>query len=100
MSKGLRALQTAQLSHCIKTALVQARVDHPNICKILAMHLSIRDAPIYYLEHILEGLDTDLEKEMKKRERDHRHFSELEIWNFLRQTMSVLTYLHSKVKAR
>ena len=91
----------AAIEDAINVGILQARMENPNICRILEMRLDTREAPDKYrLDHLLEALDSDLEKEIRKREMEKRHFSELEIWNFVKMTASALAHLHSKVKTR
>lgn len=86
------------IAKAINAGLVQARVLHPHTCRIIAMHLDISKAPkCYYLDHILEALEKDVEKEIKDRQSQSRQFSELELWEFLRQTASALSFAHEKV---
>ena len=66
------------------------------------MHLDIIETlPYgYCFDHFLEALEGDLGKEIKKRGEEQRHFSESEIWKFVKQISSALVHIHSKVKAR
>jgi len=87
-----------KLAKAINTAIVQTRVKHPNICRVLEMHLDISRAPKQYsLNHILEAMNRDVEMEIAQRSQQQRPLSDLELWDFLRQTASALVYAHAKV---
>ena len=87
-----------EVARAINTAIVQARVEHPNNCRVLEMHLDTRKAPKRYcLNHILEALTRDVEMEIAQRIKDHRPLKDWELWDFLQQTASALAYAHAKV---
>lgn len=88
------------IAKAIKAGLIQARVEHPNTCQILEMHLDIREAPgKYCLDHVLEALERDVGEEIKLRSKGQkRYMSESELWGFIVQTASSLAYAHSKVR--
>lgn len=86
------------LNRAINAALVQARVEHPYICKIMQIYLDTKKAPREYcLVHILQDLIGDTWMEIKKRQNMHRPYAEKEIWNFIKQISSAMAYAHSKV---
>lgn len=87
---------STMLVAAINTALVQAQLEHPHICKILDIHFVMNiSAMNYYLYHILEALKSDVGKEIKQR--GNRYMEEEDLWEFLRQTSSILAYAHAKV---
>lgn len=56
---------SSELAKAINTGLVQARVQHPHICRIIAMYLETSKAPSrYYLDYILEALERDVWREI------------------------------------
>lgn len=83
----------------MNAGLAQARVEHPHSCKIIAMHLDWSEAKkdTYHLYHILEALPGDMRKEIAKRKKENRVYSEVELWDFLVQASSALTFAHNKV---
>ena len=76
----------------INACIAQARVEHLHNCKIQEIYVDF-DQALFSVNHILEALDKELEKERK---RDRRVSSEAEIREFLAQTAQVLAYVHSK----
>ena len=87
-----------QLNKQINAGIVQARVQHAHVCRILAMHLEVRDPQRqYYLDHILEALERDVEMEIQNRVSSQRPFVEWDLWSFLAQTASALASAHTKV---
>lgn len=88
-----------ELAKAINAGLAQARVQHPHICRIIAMHLETSKAPKrYYLDHVLEALEKDVWREIIERQAQNRRFSEWELWEFLMQVGSALAYAHEKVR--
>ncbi|MBV5279749.1 MAG: protein kinase family protein [Actinobacteria bacterium] len=88
----------SELTKAINTALAQVRVQHPNTCRVLELHLDVSRAPKWYcLSHILEALDTDVGKEVAQRRKRQRPLSDWELWDFLQQTARALAYAHAKV---
>jgi len=99
-AKSQGELQT-RLASAINAGLAQARAQHPNTCDILAVHFDTSAAPSrYYVYHILEALDKDVEKEILQRKEESRPLSEPELWDFLEQMVSALVQAHAKVRAR
>lgn len=97
---GIDSEKSKKLNLDINAGLVQARVEHPHICRILQMYLSTKNAPRKYsLDHILEALSGDVWKEIEQRQKSYRPFSEREIWNIVKQISSALAYVHSKVNS-
>lgn len=88
-----------KLNAAMNAGLAQARVEHPHSCKIIAMHLDWSEAKkdTYHLYHILEALPGDMRKEIAKRKKENRVYSEVELWDFLVQASSALTFAHNKV---
>jgi len=88
-----------ELASAMNAGLAQSRVEHLHTCIILQMHLDVSEAPTRYrLDHILEALDSDVEKEIEKRKEEQRPMSEGELCNFLVQTSEALAFAHSKVR--
>lgn len=88
------------LTAAINAGLEQARVQHSNTCKILALQFNTKEAPKrYVLDHVLEAVERDLGREIEERQRTHRGFSECELWSFLQQSASALVFAHGKVRA-
>ena len=87
-----------RLDAAMNEGLTQARVEHQYSCKIIAMHLDLKEAPgTYHLYHILEGMEGDMREEINRRKEDNRPYSEVELWDFLVQASSVLTFAHKAV---
>lgn len=87
-----------KLGAAINAGLAEARLQHPHICKILALYLDTTAAPTgYSLYHILEPLKCDVGMEVEQRRRENRAIKEEDLWEFLRQTSSALAFAHSKV---
>ena len=82
----------------MNAGMAQARVEHPNTCKILELCLNVVDFEqgLFSLYHILEALEKDLSKEIEERKREGRVPSEAEVRGFLFQTAQALAYAHSK----
>ena len=88
-----------KLNQAVNAGLAQAKAEHPHICSLLEIHLDAKDAPKRYcLDHVLEALDRDMAKEVEERQREHRPFNERELWSFLAQTASALSFIHAKVR--
>lgn len=87
------------LAKHVNAGIAQALVKHPHTCKILEMHLDSSKAPErFYVYHILEALEKDVRNEIEERKSEQRLLSEWELWKFLQQTSSALTYAHQKVR--
>jgi len=84
------------LTHCLNAALAQAKVQHPNSCKIHEVQLEIEKncCAIY---HVLEALDRDVGRDIEERKRRKQPFSETELQTFLLQISSALACAHRKV---
>jgi len=86
-----------KLTVAINTALIQTQVQHPSICKVYALHLERKtDQTGYYLYHILEAMDRNVDMEIKRKDKN-RPLSSAALWDFLQQTAEALAYAHSKV---
>lgn len=73
-------------------------MDHQHFCKIIAMHLDLSETPYNYrLYHILEAQEVDMRKEIDMRQEERRPYSEVQLWDFLVQASSALTFAHNKV---
>ena len=89
---------TERLNAAINAGLAQARVEHPNSCKVLEICLDLSEAPNeYYVYHILEALEKDLYQAVEQRKRRNCPYSEQEVWDFLKQTAGALSLAHEKV---
>jgi len=87
-----------RLNAALNAGLAQARVDHPHSCKIMEIRLDISAAPNqYFVYHFLEALEKDLYQEVEQRKKRRNPCSEQEMWNFLEQTASALSFAHDKV---
>ena len=87
-----------QFSQRLNVGLAQARVDHPHSCKLLEIRLDISGATNqYFVYHILEALENNLWQEVKQRKKRPNRYSEQEMWNFLEQMTSALSFAHDKV---
>lgn len=87
-----------RLNAAINAGLAQARVEHPNSCKVLEICLDLSEAPNqYYVYHVLEALETDLYQTVEQRKRQNSPYSEQEVWDFLKQTAGALSLAHEKV---
>ena len=87
-----------RLNEALNVGLAQARVDHPHSCKVLEICLDISGAPNqYFVYHILEALENNLWQEVKQRQKRPNRYSEQEMWNFLEQMASALSFAHDKV---
>jgi serine/threonine protein kinase len=65
---------------------------------MLEVCIDISQAPDqYFVYHILETLEKDLDQEIQQRITGQSPYSEQEIWNFLKQTSSALSFAHEKV---
>lgn len=91
----------SKLNSAISAGLAQARVDHAHSCKILDIVVDMdKKQSVYYVYHMLEGLQNDVGAELERRQEEKREFSEEELWSFLRQVGSALMYAHEKVRGR
>jgi serine/threonine protein kinase len=89
-----------RLNAAINAGLAQARVEHPNSCKVLEICLDLSEAPNqYYVYHVLEALEKDLYQAVEQRKRRNSPYSEQEVWDFLKQTAGALSLAHEKVTA-
>jgi len=90
-----------ELTQTIDAGLVQARVKHPNICKIweIRIDLAASDSS-YFVDHVLEALEKDLMKDIEERNTARRPYREGELWGKLRQIASALAFAHEKVTFR
>ena len=87
-----------RLNEALNVGLAQARVDHPHSCKLLEIRLDISGAPEqYFVYHILEALKSNVWQEVEQRKKRPNPCSELEMWDFLEQTTSALSFAHDKV---
>ena len=77
----------------IGEALAQARLQHPNICKLYECYLDRNQGGDYLCVLILELLEIDLHSEINHRKHIDSPYSDAEIIEFLRQMTSALTYM-------
>jgi len=79
----------------LNAALVLAKMQHPNACDILEVQMEIkRDSCRIF--HVLEALDSDLERDIEGRRSSNRPYAEGELRRVLRHTARVLACAHSK----
>ena len=87
--------QTTQnrMIRCLNAALHQAKLQHPNICDVLEVGLEINKSNCS-IHHVLEALESDLGKDIKKR--TGHPYSEMELRDVAIQTATALAFAHSK----
>jgi serine/threonine protein kinase len=92
-----KAQFTEHFNLAMNAGMAQARVEHPNTCKILELCLDVDfEKGLFSVYHILEALEKDLGKEITERNTVDRVPSEAEAKNFLVQTAQALAYAHIK----
>ena len=92
---GYIQLQDTQkeMNSCLNAVLLQAKLQHPNVCEVLEVSLEI-DKSSCSIYHVLEALDTDLAKDINERTKDKRSFTETEVRDIATQTATALAYAH------
>ena len=83
------------ITRYLNAALLQAKVQHPNICDVLELGLQM-DQSHCIISHVLEALDTDLAKAVQERTETEHLFRETEVINIALQTAAALSFAHSK----
>lgn len=79
----------------IENGVLQARLNHPNICKILEMRIDLNPAKTeYFVDYVMESLDKNLERERSK---SRILYCERELLEKLQQISSALKLAHEKV---
>ena len=79
----------------LNAALVLAKMQHPNVCDIQEVQMEIQETNCRIF-HVLEALDSDLERDIEGRRSSNRPYAEGELRLVLLQTASVLACAHSK----
>ena len=100
ISKGRIKVAVKEYSHTtmaaanitISEALSQARLQHPNVCKIYECYLD-RKGEEYVCVLVVELLRMDIHTEIERRKVRDEKWSEREIVEFLRQMVSALAYM-------
>ena len=78
----------------INSALVQAKVQHPNVCEILEVQMEI-DRENCTIYHVLEDMEGNLEQDIEQRKQRNRPYGEADLQTVLMQTANALAYAHS-----
>jgi len=100
ISKGRVKVAIKEYSHSsmtaanatISEALAQARLQHPNICRIYECFLE-KKGEDYVCVLVVELLSVDIHAEIERRKTGNQKWSEGEIVEFLRQLASALAYM-------
>ena len=87
----------SDFNQVINSGLAQARVEHPNSCRLQEIRVDMdMSQNCYSVYHILEALVKDVGKEIEERKGNGNGVKEEELRRFLGETSSALSYAHSK----
>lgn len=100
MSKGRVKVAIKEYLHAsmaaanatISEALAQARLQHPNVCRIYECYLD-KKGEDYMCVLVVELLSVDIHAEIERRKTVNERWQEWEIVEFLRQLASALAYM-------
>ena len=83
------------IANYLNAALMQAKLQHSNICAMLELQLQINKDNCS-IGQVLETLDSTLARDMETRTQANRAFTETEVRYIAAQTATALAYSHSK----
>ena len=94
--KEQRSSSVGHANDAIKESLNQAKLDHPNVCKIYDCYIDPGCKDGFKTVIVMEWMERDVFTNIKDRQKHTTFWPESEIWRFMSELIECLAYAQSK----